>query len=252
MLVRDSATDVDHREQHKNIGLQETHKQVQADKNDGDDEFSQRNKSQVNLFAGKHIGVKTNGERKRPGEVADDFDRQHQWRQQDHRPQELFDIAATIRTKPGRVIEEERYHCQAKGNVRIHGGGFKTRYQPEQIHEQDKEEESAEERCILRAIMPHHLFRGSMDELVGEFHEVLDLSWTIYGQPTTHQTEEEDDKENNQKLADHPVAPRVGRITLPTYKSKHRVGRAGQVLIKKAGNPEFFHLVRTSASPYTF
>ena len=41
MLVRNGPANVDHREQHENIRLQETDEKVQADKNNGNNDFRQ-------------------------------------------------------------------------------------------------------------------------------------------------------------------------------------------------------------------
>ena len=62
--------------------------------------FGQHEEGEIDLFTGEHVGVKTNGERQRAREVADDLNRQHQRRQHQHRPKKLLDVAGAVARKP--------------------------------------------------------------------------------------------------------------------------------------------------------
>src|SRR5581483_9103951 len=63
VLVRCCHTHVNHREQRKNVGLQESDENVQTHENYGDHQLRQADEDVGDLLACEHVAVETNGER---------------------------------------------------------------------------------------------------------------------------------------------------------------------------------------------
>src|SRR5437016_1077707 len=106
-LFRDGSADVNHGEQHENVGLQKADEEMQADKYDGNDNFCQRDECRINLLTGKHICEKPNCEGERTGKMTDKFDGQHKPSEPPERSKKLLDVTKAMRTNTGVVIERE-------------------------------------------------------------------------------------------------------------------------------------------------
>src|SRR5689334_22143465 len=102
-----------------------------------------------------------------------------------------------MRAQPGCVIEDKRRHGHTERNLR--GGCWRNKAgdQPQDIHEENKQEDRAEERHVFSATVPHDLFRRSMHELINEFKRMLDFSWFIYRQAALQEAEENQDEQND-------------------------------------------------------
>src|SRR5947209_4461192 len=94
---------------------------MQANKYDGNNQFSQRDERKINLFASKHIGEQADCERERASEVAENFNRQHQEGQPPYWSQELLEVSSSVRLDASRMIKNENRDGHSEGNHGIHG-----------------------------------------------------------------------------------------------------------------------------------
>ena len=179
MLVRNGPANVDHREQHENVGLQKTNEEVQANKNDRDDDLRQRYECQINLLTGEHVRKETNGERKGAREVADDLDGQHEKREPPERSEKLLDVPGAMCPNTGVVIEKKRANGKAEGDHGVHGRRIKAGDQADQVQAQNEYKYGAEEDQIAGAIVPDHFFRRGVYEIVEHFHGVLRFAGAV-------------------------------------------------------------------------
>src|SRR3984893_7820034 len=93
MIVRRRLSQINHRQQHEHIRLNDGHAQVQPEKHRWDCDRHQREERQRHQVAGKHICVKTYGEREDARKVRDDLDRQHQPGKPPDRSEEVLQVA---------------------------------------------------------------------------------------------------------------------------------------------------------------
>src|SRR5271169_2497526 len=84
MLMRSSHAHINHREQSKNVGLENRHHDVQAHKNGGHHQISQAQKYAGHLLAREHVSEQTKRQRERARQMAGDLNRYHQPRQPPH------------------------------------------------------------------------------------------------------------------------------------------------------------------------
>src|SRR5205085_9627605 len=89
--------------------------------------------------------------------------------------------------KPRPVIKKEGCHRQSGRNCRRHRGRFKTGNDPNQIHEQDKDEECTEERDVLRAAVLDGVMRLAAHEHVNDFENMLELARMLDAEARTQE-----------------------------------------------------------------
>src|ERR1700730_18261991 len=126
MLFRYCAAQVNDRQQHKNVSLQECNAYVQADEDDRDTDRNHGEKDESHQVPGENVGPQTNRERQQPCNMADQFDGKHQCRQKDAdnerhplhgRSEEMLEIvpyAVMLDALP--VVVTERTDSTAQGN----------------------------------------------------------------------------------------------------------------------------------------
>lgn len=222
---------------------------MQADKNYRNKKFCERGESEINLLTGEHVGEKTNGEGERPGEVADQFDGEHQKRQPPERTQKLLDITAAVSPNAGVVIEEKSRNRQTERNHGIHGGRIEARDQPDQVHEQYEKEDGAKKSEVAGPVMADDFFGRGMDELIGEFHSVLEFAGTVNGKPAAKNRKKNQNEANNEDFADQPIAPWISLVLRrKIYRIQKRIRGPGQMGVEDFGDPKFVHLFGSTAS----
>src|ERR1035441_7347509 len=64
-----------------------------------------------------------------------------------------------------------------------HGGRFETRYDADQVAEQNEQKKSAEERQILQSRVAHGGFRLAAHKIMDELEGVLQLSGPVHRKP---------------------------------------------------------------------
>src|SRR5262249_26360067 len=82
VFVGRSRRDVNRRKQVEHVRLDKSHKDVERHEYYGNDQFGQPEEHVGDLLACEHVSIKTNSERKRPDEDADQLDWHHE---QNHR-----------------------------------------------------------------------------------------------------------------------------------------------------------------------
>src|SRR5271169_3821374 len=104
VLVRHGLAQIHHRQQHKNIGLDQCDADVQPHENYGDSNRDQRKEYESHHVSREHVGKETDVERKNSRQVAAYLDDEYQRRQPPHRTQEVLDVSRAIGTDTTVVI----------------------------------------------------------------------------------------------------------------------------------------------------
>src|ERR1044071_3031855 len=107
VLFTYSHAQIHEREHNENKSLYQRYEQVQAQKSHRNQNRDERKERQSHHVTGKHIGVKTDGERKNASKVAHHFNQKHQWRQRPHRADELLDVAMALNAQPVKMIVDK-------------------------------------------------------------------------------------------------------------------------------------------------
>ncbi len=135
--------------------------------------------------------------------------------------------------------------AKPEGHHGVHGRRIEAGNQPDQVHEQNKEENGAEKGQVFGTFVADHFFRGGMDEFVNEFERVLNFAGAIYRKAAAGESEEYENEQHDQDLADHPVAPGIAGILRREMDGVQQcIGGTGEGAVEEAGDPEFvWHLV---------
>src|SRR5262249_6439722 len=148
MTVAGREPDIAHRQGHEDDRLDDADDRTERIKRQWNNQPGQAGKDTQYRVVGKHVGVKTNPERKRAEQVVGDIDRDHQEEQPPDRPDQI--IAKKL-NEPLRFyalidVIDKAYSTKPEGQVGITGGWFHAWYQPEDVGGQDKHEQRSEER----------------------------------------------------------------------------------------------------------
>src|SRR5205823_10100994 len=119
-----------------NKSLYKRYEQVQAQEKYRNQHRNQRKERQSHHVTGKHICVKTDGERKDAGKVAHHFNQKHERRQRPHGADELLDIAMALNSQPMIVVIDKGQKSTTQRDGRVGGGRFKSGNQSQQVTQQ--------------------------------------------------------------------------------------------------------------------
>ncbi len=96
MCFFNSAGDVDHRQQHENVGLDKGNQNAHQHDRHRNDQRRHEDENHDDDFVAVHVAEQTQGQRQRAGQVADDLDRQHQRRHPPDRAGEVLEVVQTV------------------------------------------------------------------------------------------------------------------------------------------------------------
>src|SRR5664279_3960004 len=141
VLVRHRFAEVHRRQQHKNVGLDKRDANVQQHENDGKDNGEQRKEHECHHVARKHIGEKTNGERKNSSQMACYLNYEHQGSEPPYRAQEMLDITDSVGANTLHLVINPRHHGTSERYRWNRCRRFKSRDQANQVTGQDEQSE---------------------------------------------------------------------------------------------------------------
>src|SRR5664279_140382 len=141
VLVRHRFAEVHRRQQHKNVGLDKRDANVQQHENDGKDNGEQRKEHECHHVARKHIGEKTNGERKNSSQMACYLNYEHQGSEPPYRAQEMLDITDSVGANTMHLVINPRHHGTSERYRWNRCRRFKSRDQANQVTGQDEQSE---------------------------------------------------------------------------------------------------------------
>ena len=148
--------------------------------------------------------------------------------------------ADALGSKTHPVVVEEHADGQTRGHGGRHGWRFETGNYSDQIHEQNENKQSAEERDVFAGAMIDGIVRLAGHEVIDRFKGELQLAWFVHRQARAQERKQEQDNRDYQDLEDDPVLPTGargppvdGRSTvrndvsaLPRYSLKSRVSQS--------------------------
>ncbi len=143
---------------------------------------TKRKENQSDHISRKHVGEKTDGQRKNARQVADQFDRQHQQRQGEadenrhrriRRSQEVLQVGNPSVLESLRLVVHEGAKGAAQGNDGHGGRRLEAGDHANQVAEQNEEAERSQERCIAFAVMADDLVALALDESFDALESVL-------------------------------------------------------------------------------
>src|SRR5690349_18808270 len=180
VLFTYSHAQIHEREHDEDKSLYQRYEQVQTKKDDRKQDRHQRKERQRDHVTGKHIGVKTDGERKNAGKVAHHFNQKHQWRQRPHRADELLDVAMALNAQPVKMIVDKSQKSATQRDGRAGRGRFKSWNQSEQIAQQDEIEKRNGIRDVALITVSHYAVGLLGDELFGSFNQMLQAARLLH------------------------------------------------------------------------
>src|SRR5580692_10524210 len=128
VLDRDCLGQVDQGQEHENVGLDQGDSEVQAEEDDWNSQRHHGEEDQGQQVAGKHVRVKTDGERHDAGEVRDDLDGKEQRSDPPDGPGKVLDVSPeTLGADAVPVVVEEGQQGDAEGHDGVGGGGLNAR-----------------------------------------------------------------------------------------------------------------------------
>src|SRR6185312_15145335 len=113
--------------------------------------------------------VKTDGERKNAGKVADYFNRQYEPRKRPHRSQELLNVTMAMNAQPMIVVVDKSQKRTAQRDGWVGRGRLKSRNQSEQIAQQDEVAKDNGIRNVALITVSHHAMRLVGNKFFGGF-----------------------------------------------------------------------------------
>ena len=174
VLVRNCQRQVNHREQHENECLDARNKDVQAQEDRWNANRNQREEAQREHIAGKHVGIKTNGEGQDACEVRNKLDGHQQPCHPPERAAELFQIAKeALRAEALVVVIEERGNREAEWDNGVCSGGSDARNQPYEIVGQHEEKNASDECLEFLVAVADDLFAQRACEFRNDFGDLL-------------------------------------------------------------------------------
>src|SRR5215813_7637137 len=213
LLMGHGPLQVNRCQQRENISLQECDKQVKHEKDDRDDHRNQREERARHGVTGKHICVKSDAQRHHAREMADDLDREEQPCQPPHGPREVLQIAdGPLLLDALNVVVEKRDERATQRYLDGAGRRFERRNQPDQIAEQNKQKQRAEEWCEPLAVLTDDLAALIGDEVVHELSEVPQAARLVHGEAAANHQEKQQENADHQDFHRHVIADRGGRI----------------------------------------
>src|SRR5581483_1520449 len=153
MLVAGRQPHVAHRKHNENDRLDDADDGAERVEGQRNHQLRQTREDAEHRVVGEHVGVKTDAEREGSKQVVRQLDRQHQRRKEKHRSQKALQISHTSGLETLEYVIAEADRAQAEGQIRITRRRLHTRYQPEEIREQDEHEDAAEERNEAAPVM---------------------------------------------------------------------------------------------------
>jgi hypothetical protein len=241
MLFRDRSRQIYRRQQNENVGLQQGHANVQSQKRDRHADRDQGKENQRNHVTGKHVGVKTDGQRQDPGEMAYQFYRNHQRRERRHRAGKVLQVADSRMFEPLRLIIEKGAERASERNHRNSGRGFEAGNDADEIAQQNKQTKGHQEGSESFAAVPDNFLALGLDESVRAFEDVLQCPRLVDGKPRPHHKKDHDQKQEDQNFHRHRIRDRRVRIFwLNVERSQQPGNRAGEDVIQECGKPELF------------
>src|ERR1700733_6994998 len=183
MLFRNRALQLDGSQQNENIRLQERHADVQTQEHNGDADWYQRKENPGNHVAGKHIGGKTDGERKHAGQVADEFDGNHQRRQGWNGSGKVLQV-----TDPGvleslHLVIHEGANRATQGNDGHGCWRLQAWNHSNQVAKQNEEAKRGQKRCVTLTVVTDDLVALALDESFNALKGVLQRAGTVHRKP---------------------------------------------------------------------
>src|SRR5947209_17871971 len=99
--------------------------------------------------------------------MADDFQRNHQRGKPPDRPHEVPGVTnRPLFPDAMEVVINEGHYGAAQGHVNFSRGRFKSRYQSQQVAEQDEKEHGGKKRDEAASVVPDDFVRLSTDKFV--------------------------------------------------------------------------------------
>ena len=172
---------------------------MQPHKNRRHQEVSHVQEHQGHLLARKHVGEKADGEREGTRHMADQLDGNHERREYRHGSGEMREILPdSVRSNTNGVVIQESCRGAAERHRRKHGGRFESRYDSDQVGEQDKNEDGAEITEIAVPAVPHLLIRLPVQEFVDQLEGVLQPAGILRVEPRLQNRKQHDDETRHQ------------------------------------------------------
>src|SRR5579872_3102895 len=209
MLFRHRSRNINNRQQHKHVRLQNRNDDMQSAEDNRNADRNHRKENQGDQIPGENIGPQTHCERKQAREVADQFDRQHQNRHQDARDQrhpfhrrskKMQQIFRPGVLESQRVVVQEGTDRAAQWYHRNASRRLESGDQSDQVTDQDKDENNGEESDIRFGVMPDDFFALAHNESFKRLESVLERSWRVHRQTRAHDQKNSQQEEENQQF----------------------------------------------------
>src|SRR5579862_520524 len=209
MLFRHRSRNINNRQQHEDIRLQNRNDDMQSAEDDWNANRDHGKENQGDQIAGENIGPQTHGERKQARKMADQFDRQHQNRHQDARDQrhpfhwrskKMQQIFRPGVLESLRVVVQEGTDRAAQRHHRNASRGLESGDQTDQVTDQDKDENNGEESDIRFGVMPDDFFALAHNEALKRLESVLERAGRVHRQTRAHDQENRQQEEENQQF----------------------------------------------------
>lgn len=183
---------VDRRQEREHVGLDERHEDSKGQKDYGYDHGNESREDFKHEVIAVDVAEKTQRQRQRTDRVRNEFDHEEHRRHPPHRPQEVSNVGF----KPGAfdahnvVIDE---HAQADGEIRaqIFGRRPKTGEEAEHVADEDVDENRADEREVILAMMRNDALNKVQKAFNGDLKDVFHADPTVRNDVIGHGLERE-------------------------------------------------------------
>src|ERR1700693_1534449 len=138
MLFSYGSRQIERGQQNENIGLQERHADVQSQKGDRHSDRNQRKEDEGDHISGEHVGIKTDGQRQDPSQMAYQFNRNHERRERGHGAGKVLQVADSSVFESLRLIIEKSAQRASEWHYRHSRRGFEAGNNADEIAQQDK------------------------------------------------------------------------------------------------------------------
>src|SRR5258706_3508074 len=166
VLLCNRAGDINDRQQHEHISLQNCDHNVQSAEDNRHADRNHGKEYERDQIAGKYVGPQTHRQRKQTREVAHQLNRKHQHRQQNlrnqrhtfhRRSEEMQEVLDAGVLESLSVVVQERANGATQRHHGHSGWRFETRNQPYEITDQNKNKQNGEKRSVGFAVVPDDL-----------------------------------------------------------------------------------------------
>jgi len=170
------ALEVDHGQHEEHESLDAVGQREQEVHGKGADHRSQGEQQDQDDFLTADVAEKTEGEGKRPGQVRNDFNGQHERHQPPERSHEVLDVLGPPHADAPEVVVEE--HRDGHGGVGVHvvGGGIEAGNQPDDVAGNDEQEQAGQEGENLTAFFADVFHHEGLQAADDDLEEILETA----------------------------------------------------------------------------